>query len=92
MRTLPVFAYNLGFSLRRTRQDLFSRIRISEFCVLTPIAIFSSALVGAPSGLRKEFPKIFKLVSKGMLFPTPFRVREFSDVVGFIKIICQMLI
>lgn len=38
---------------------------------------------------KKSTPGVFSLVSKGILFPTPSRVRELFDTVAFCNIIHQ---
>lgn len=79
--------YFTGFTLRTTRCELFLRVAISEYCDLTVMVFFLSALMGAPSAPRKAFLGVADLLLEAALFSTPFRVCEFVDSVGFFQIV-----
>lgn len=89
MPTPSIVPYYSGLVLRTTRCDRLFRVAVSKYCVLTLMVFLLSALVGAPLGLRKEFPGLVDLVAEGFLFPTSFRVRECLDAVRSFQIICH---
>lgn len=76
MPTLRVFSYNAGSTLRATWRELLFRAAISEYCPLMLMAFLLWALIGAPCRVRKKFPGVVDPVSKGVLFPICFSVRE----------------
>lgn len=64
---------------------------ISEYPVPTLMAVLSWAFIGAPSRLRKAFPRVVDVVSEIVSLPISFRVRELVDDVGFFPIFRQCL-
>lgn len=62
---------------------------ISKCCVLTHIAFFLSAMIGAPCGPQIAVLGIVDLVLEAPLFPISFRVLELVGALVLYQIICE---